>query len=229
MAGEDFDALCDYFAGQNKFAPHTHLCLCLPVWRNADTARLAASRIFRMLQSGHDNVIAGKSPADAIASGHMQGFAYPARYLHIRVSRGDALPPLPHPLALAASLPTAPRLVAHASENGASEVWRTLVQIWKEVLELDDPDPEANFFDVGGSSVLIPPLRDKIQQNLGVDIGMAGIFTYSNLNDLHMHIASLANNAASPGPLPSGAPAPSRENFQRKVRQQKKRQHEVFS
>ncbi len=229
MAGENFDALCDYFAGQNKFAPHTHLCLCLPVWRNADTARLAASRIFRMLQSGHDNVIAGKSPADAIASGHMQGFAYPARYLHIRVSRGDALPPLPHPLALAASLPTAPRLVAHASESGASEAWRTLVQIWKEVLELDDPDPEANFFDVGGSSVLIPPLRDKIRQNLGVDIGMAGIFTYSNLNDLHMHIASLANNAASPGPLPSGAPAPSRENFQRKVRQQKKRQHEVFS
>lgn len=229
MAGELFDNLCEYFACQNRIAPHTHLCLHIPHCNSAGMARQAILNILRMLQSGCDNAIAGRSLTEAIASGAMQGFASPRRYIHISAEQGETLPLLPHPLVCRCGLPIAPHLVSRPPENESGGTWSALVRIWQDILGVQSPDPDANFFDVGGSSVLIPPLRDKIRQTLGVDIGMAGIFTYSNLKDLHMHISSLVKAAACSVPVTSGASTQSRDASQRKARRQRKRQREVIS
>ena len=56
-----------------------------------------------------------------------------------------------------------------------------LQEIWKKLLELDDVDLQDNFFDLGGHSLLIPPLQAELKTQLNLDIKAVDLFKYPTI------------------------------------------------
>lgn len=56
-----------------------------------------------------------------------------------------------------------------------------LQEIWKKLLELDDVDLEDNFFDLGGHSLLIPPLQAELKTQLNLDVKAVDLFKYPTI------------------------------------------------
>lgn len=56
----------------------------------------------------------------------------------------------------------------------------SLAEIWGEVLRLEQVDPEANFFDLGGDSVAAVRIAARAEQ-AGLPVSLADIFTHQTL------------------------------------------------
>lgn len=73
----------------------------------------------------------------------------------------------------------------------------TIRQVWQEVLELPEaPTQKANFFDVGGSSLLALLLRERTQEALGKPVSLLDIFRFPTVESL---AASLSNSSSGEG------------------------------
>lgn len=59
-----------------------------------------------------------------------------------------------------------------------------MAAIWGRVLRLSQLDTSASFFELGGTSVLVPRLRKAVQDEFGVDIGTVGIFDYPSAREM---------------------------------------------
>lgn len=57
-----------------------------------------------------------------------------------------------------------------------TELQRRLVSIWSEVLPADDIGITDDFFDLGGSSLMVAQLVFEIERHLGVDVGMRALY-----------------------------------------------------
>lgn len=64
--------------------------------------------------------------------------------------------------------------------------------IWREVLQLNLLDPKATFFELGGTSVHVPRLREKVLAEFGVDVGSVGVFHYPSVHDMCSAVSSSA-------------------------------------
>lgn len=126
---------------------------------------------------------------------------------HELVARGAILPHcLPHPLrnAFCETGPLRMELCPSCTgeENGqaagdrgacedlAQTMAQTMAEIWNSVLQIENADPSANFFDLGGTSVMAPLLQERIASAFQVDIGVAGVFLYPSLQELIMVVRS---------------------------------------
>lgn len=65
-----------------------------------------------------------------------------------------------------------------------SEIEKSIVSIWQEVLKLDRIGINDNFFDLGGHSLLLAQVRNKIAGVLGKDVTMMDLFRYPTINAL---------------------------------------------
>ena len=84
-----------------------------------------------------------------------------------------------------------------------------LIQIWREVLQVEQVGVHDNFFDLGGHSLLLVRLHDRIQEGLGVQFPLIELFR-------HPTIARLADLAAGADPTaPALADAEDRARRQR--------------
>jgi acyl-coenzyme A synthetase/AMP-(fatty) acid ligase len=63
----------------------------------------------------------------------------------------------------------------------ASSVQRLVTQVWQEVLGLSEIDPEDNFFDIGGYSLLATEISARLSEILGIQISPQLLFTHSSL------------------------------------------------
>lgn len=59
-----------------------------------------------------------------------------------------------------------------------------LVEIWKSLLSLEKIDRHANFFEIGGDSLLATRFLEKIHTQYGVEISLREIFENAELNNL---------------------------------------------
>ncbi|UZO79163.1 amino acid adenylation domain-containing protein [Aquimarina sp. ERC-38] len=71
-------------------------------------------------------------------------------------------------------------------QGAYTSIERQLIPIWKEVLKVDGIEPQDNFFDLGGHSILATQLVNKIRNVFTVDIEIKDVF-------IHDTIATLAN------------------------------------
>jgi sugar O-acyltransferase (sialic acid O-acetyltransferase NeuD family) len=78
------------------------------------------------------------------------------------------------------------------------EIERRLRAIWQEVLERSDLDPGANFFDLGGTSLLALRMRERVQREFACALELAEIFRSPSLR-------ALAAVLAAGGPGRAGA------------------------
>ena len=56
-----------------------------------------------------------------------------------------------------------------------------LLEIWKNILGIDNLELTESFFEAGGNSLLISKLQLKIKSNLLFDFSIADLFKYSSI------------------------------------------------
>jgi thioesterase domain-containing protein/acyl carrier protein len=94
----------------------------------------------------------------------------------------EAVAEAPHaPLAsLIGPVRHAPRTEARETDRPApsreTATEQRLVQVWRDVLRADPPDPDVSFFDAGGDSLLLMQFVHRISEEFGVDLPMIEVF-----------------------------------------------------
>ncbi|CAM5711780.1 hypothetical protein SCALM49S_00309 [Streptomyces californicus] len=78
----------------------------------------------------------------------------------------------------------------------------------RDVLDLHRIDPEANFFSLGGNSLLAVRVAGRLSHALGQRIPATAVLNHPTARGLARHLAELVSEPASPAsPAPSSAPA----------------------
>ncbi|MDQ1352213.1 MAG: hypothetical protein QG657_2519, partial [Acidobacteriota bacterium] len=70
-----------------------------------------------------------------------------------------------------------------------SNTEKIIAQIWKEVLELDTVGVTDNFFEIGGTSLDIIRVTNRMKEALNRDIPVVHLFQYSNISTLAEYFA----------------------------------------
>ncbi|MDJ0835202.1 MAG: amino acid adenylation domain-containing protein [Acidobacteriota bacterium] len=63
----------------------------------------------------------------------------------------------------------------------AGEIEHQVSRLWSELIQMDGIDPEANFFDVGGHSVLLVALASRIRESLDPQIGVTDLLRHTTI------------------------------------------------
>jgi len=62
--------------------------------------------------------------------------------------------------------------------------------LWHQVLNLSDVDPDANFFDVGGHSLLLVRLYDMLVAEFGAVLSISDLFRFPTIRSFAAHLSS---------------------------------------
>lgn len=69
-----------------------------------------------------------------------------------------------------------------------TEIEQQLAGIWEQVLNKKDIGVDDSFFDLGGHSLKANQLVNRIQREIGVEVGLADVFTYPTIKQLGVFI-----------------------------------------
>jgi len=90
--------------------------------------------------------------------------------------------------------------VTQSERQGAGvadeEIGRTLADIWRKVLDIDHVDPDADFFDLGGDSLLAMRVVARIRQVFGIQFSVKQMFRSARLSRLAAAVAAARRNEA---------------------------------
>jgi aspartate racemase len=71
----------------------------------------------------------------------------------------------------------------------ADDLERTIRSVWSDVLQSDDIACDANFFDVGGNSLLLVSMHGKLQAAMHRSIPIVDLFQFTTIEKLARHLA----------------------------------------
>lgn len=96
-------------------------------------------------------------------------------------------------------------------EAPATSLEQRLAVFWEELLGHGPVGATANFFDLGGHSLLLTRLHNRIGAEYGIELALRDLFAAQTVRDQAATIAALLHQEASstspaPCPRPSGAP-----------------------
>jgi acyl carrier protein len=96
-------------------------------------------------------------------------------------------------MALAASVPPAPAApAAPAAAPGLGarqrEIEYVLAEAWREVAGTAPADHERNFFDLGGSSMLMVRMHSVLEQRLAMEVPITALFEYPTVRQLAAYL-----------------------------------------
>ncbi|WP_193200009.1 non-ribosomal peptide synthetase [Nostoc sp. MG11] len=77
---------------------------------------------------------------------------------------------------------------SYVAPNGKIE--EAIADIWQEVLQLEKVGVDDNFFDLGGHSLLMVKLSQKLQEHFHRNISLLEIFKYPTISTLAKHLSS---------------------------------------
>ncbi len=77
-----------------------------------------------------------------------------------------------------------------------SALERRIAAEWDATLACGQPDIEANFFDLGGTSLLMAELQNRLESRLGLHIPMLTLFEYPAVRLLAEHLTSTGASTA---------------------------------
>ncbi len=99
-----------------------------------------------------------------------------------------------------------------------SDLERTIVDIWKEVLQLDQVSVTQNFFDLGGHSLLLVQVRAKLSAAIGRELPFIALFKYPTIRALAESLRTPAEAAPK-----LATEVKKRASAQRAAREQRRR------
>ena len=112
----------------------------------------------------------------------------------------DALPLTPNGKVDRKALP-APEGVRQEREESyvapRTEIERTIATIWQEVLRIDQAGVDDNFFDLGGHSLLLVQVQDRLQRALNREIPVVELFKHSTISALSGHLSEKGSTGAA--------------------------------
>ena len=88
----------------------------------------------------------------------------------------------------AVPVPASPSAPASAPIRPADTIDAVVRQVWQTVLGQEAIDPERNFFDIGGNSLLLVQVREQLSRRLQRSIDMITLFEYPSINQLCRHL-----------------------------------------
>jgi amino acid adenylation domain-containing protein len=68
---------------------------------------------------------------------------------------------------------------------------RSMVQIWQELLQVEQVGINDNFFDLGGHSLLLLQVQSRLRQSLKRDVAIVDLFAYPTIAALTRHIGQV--------------------------------------
>jgi acyl-CoA synthetase (AMP-forming)/AMP-acid ligase II len=71
-----------------------------------------------------------------------------------------------------------------------SEAEKIIAQVWQDVLQQEIHGVEANFFDLGGSSLLMAKVNGMLKKRLQYNIGMTELFRFPTISSLARYLAA---------------------------------------
>ncbi|WP_202080467.1 non-ribosomal peptide synthetase [Caldalkalibacillus salinus] len=104
------------------------------------------------------------------------------RIRHIPVTRNGKVAESSLPLP---TLTTSSQRVAATNDHE-----KVLLNIWREVVESEEIGVTDNFFDVGGHSLLLVQVRNRMQQELNVTVTMVDMFRYPTIQSMARHLGA---------------------------------------
>jgi hypothetical protein len=73
---------------------------------------------------------------------------------------------------------------------------RAIARVWEEVLELPGGvGMDDNFFEIGGHSLLVGRMQERLQAELGVEVAVVDLFLYPTVRALAEHLAAASSPA----------------------------------
>ncbi|AUM74265.1 condensation protein [Paracoccus jeotgali] len=102
--------------------------------------------------------------------------------------------PLPEAAAATTYAPT-PAAPAPSPMAAAADIEARLAAIWSDLLGLDNISPSANFFDLGGHSLLTVRMLVMIEREFGRRLSLATIYHVPTLRALAQHLASISDKS----------------------------------
>ncbi|HHO59211.1 MAG TPA: acyltransferase domain-containing protein, partial [Thiotrichales bacterium] len=110
-----------------------------------------------------------------------------------------------------AALPTPSQEQSATPQHSAprNDIEKAIVEIWQQVLKLEQVGVHDNFFSLGGNSLLLAQVHDRIQQALARQFSIIELFKYPSIATLASHLsgeASPVNKTTSVQPAqPAGS------------------------
>ena len=79
----------------------------------------------------------------------------------------------------------------------ANELETTVAGVWREVLQLAQVGMEDNFFDLGGHSLLIVQVLERLRKATGLQLPMTDLFRFPTIRGLATHLARGGDDEAA--------------------------------
>lgn len=83
------------------------------------------------------------------------------------------------------------------TELNSSQIEAELLEIWRETLNNPDVQPNDNFFDAGGDSILIPSMVIRLKKGLGISISIVDVFQYPTVATLAAFVSAHTEGQAT--------------------------------
>jgi amino acid adenylation domain-containing protein len=87
-------------------------------------------------------------------------------------------------------------LLTASYEAPSSEIERAIVNIWQDVLHLEKVGINDNFFDLGGHSLLVVRVIQKLNETLNQNLSIVEMFQHPTINSLARHLARTSEKSA---------------------------------
>jgi Phosphopantetheine attachment site/AMP-binding enzyme C-terminal domain len=80
--------------------------------------------------------------------------------------------------------PVVGQVVAQVRRAPANDLERGIARVWAAVLAVNEVGVDENFFDLGGHSLLLGQLSERINDELGLQVGVLSFFEYPTVSAL---------------------------------------------
>ncbi|MBN1185860.1 MAG: amino acid adenylation domain-containing protein [Bacteroidales bacterium] len=91
------------------------------------------------------------------------------------------------------NLPAPDKTPVNKKTKYSGELENQILEVWREVLEIENIDTNDNFFDIGGNSLLVPFVSEKLKSRFGVDLKTLDVFQFPTVNSLVKQLIRFEN------------------------------------
>jgi amino acid adenylation domain-containing protein len=117
----------------------------------------------------------------------------------------DALPQSPNGKVDRAALPAPADPRPAAASRPQSGVERRIAAVWQEVLGIESVGLDDNFFEIGGHSMLVARMQERLRAELGREVTIVELFQFPTIAALAAHLDPARDSDAAAPPVPAEA------------------------